>query len=146
MQGGDAQKCNADFEAESERIFALIHGDQSGPFDASSMATACAPVSTENICFRFSDKEECFVTGYSINGASNRNGRQPVLCDAADAQAIERVSRDARLIDGVPVDQDNPTALRRAEERAQIAIDKTLDRILAGESQEYVSTFEEGCV
>lgn len=129
MEGGDTEVCSADFLAESDRIRALIHGDQQAPIGASFVGTACAPVSTESTCLAFSDKEECFITGYNVNGASNRDGRQPVVCSAGDAQAIERAF----------VEAPNPNA-------GFEAVDTTLERILAGKSHDQDPGYESGCV
>lgn len=80
-------------------------------FQVSSMATACAPVSTELECIATDEGEKCIVTGYYVNGASDEF-ENPTVCTVEEAQAIE-------------------AAFNR---RSFAGVDDMMRRILAGEA------------
>lgn len=88
MQGGDDESCERQLDAAVGNINAMIRGSQANFEEAAEAATACAPVSTESVCFNFSDGEKCVVVGYNVNGAS-KSFENRFVCSREQARAIE---------------------------------------------------------
>lgn len=145
MSGSSNAACEQELDAEIERIRTLIRGDQDGVENAPRGAFSCLPISVESVCLDFSDGRECVAIGYNVVGARSRDGKQPVVCSAADAQAIEQAYQDAWLVDGVRVSSDDQEAWHAANERANDAVERVLERILRGEASDF-DPESTGCV
>lgn len=97
-----------------------------------SMATACAPISTEIACTESDGVEACWVTSLGEG-----------ICTAEEAQAVERAYSEALNKEG-DFDHLNEEAAQRANKRANAAIADILERIRRGESFAHNPT-PDGC-
>jgi len=91
-------------------------------YDVSSVATMCAPISTELDCIATAAGEECIVTGYGSG-----------ICTEGEAQAVEAAYSAAWNAEG-DIDTLDEAARRRANDRANAAFDAIVDRIKRGET------------
>lgn len=110
-QRGEASEeaCWQDYEASIE------------PFAVNSVATACAPISTELDCIATDAGEKCIVTGYG-------NG----ICTAKEADAADRAYTQALNAEG-ELSTLGEAAAARANERANTAFRDVVERITRGE-------------
>lgn len=91
-------------------------------YDVTSMATACAPISTELDCITTAAGEECIVTSYGSG-----------ICTSEEAQAAENAYYTALNAEGDFSTLDE-AASARANDRANAAFDAILERIKRGET------------
>lgn len=91
------------------------------PFTINSVATACAPISTELDCIATDAGEKCIVTSYG-------NG----ICTAEEADAADRAYTQALNAEG-EFSTLGEAAAARANERAGAAFRDVVERIRRGE-------------
>lgn len=127
------QACWEEYKAAAPRVKTVVYG------------TACAPVSTETECFETSDGETCVITGYNVNGGTektlNRN-----LCTPQEAQAVEYAYQQAWLgPDGKEPDPKDSADWQASDKRGQAAIDAVLKRIMVGKKVAPAGPVSGGC-
>lgn len=112
---------------------------------AGGYGTACAPVSTETDCFMTAEGETCVVTGYSVNGGTDRTLNRD-LCSADEAQAVEGAYRQGWLgPDSKEPDPGNSADWQASDDRANAAVDRVLREIMDGKQVAPAGPVSGGC-
>lgn len=125
--------CAAIYEDARDAMLRKVYGSGDLP-NAGPSITACAPVSSENECFEFTDGVECVDTRFHVNCATGEFPTK-IVCTIEEARAIEHAYALGWLRpDGKKPGPDDPVEWSAANKRANRAVNDMLGRILAGES------------